>query len=63
MNREQSPFMLANETRERSPRNSNDVDTLKYIMKEHMLSSAPSLTCLRQAKKRKKVKAHSRLNL
>lgn len=33
----------------------NDVDRLKYIMKEHMLESAPSLTSLRPpAKKRKK---------
>ena len=33
----------------------NDVNTLKYIMKEHMPESAPSLTC--QLKKGKKVKA------
>ena len=25
----------------------SDVDRLRYIMKEHMLESAPSLTCLR----------------
>lgn len=32
----------------------NDVDRLKYIVKEHMLESAPSLTALRPpAKKRK----------
>ena len=55
MNREQNPFMLANETSERVHQglaNVNDLDTLKYIMKEHMLESAPSLTCLRPPAKK-----------
>ena len=32
----------------------NDVDRLKYIVKEHMLESAPSLTSLRPPPKRGK---------
>ena len=52
MNRVQNPLMLTNETGESSPRTSQDLDTLKYIMKEHMLESAPSLTCLRPPAKK-----------
>ncbi len=32
----------------------NDVDRLKYMVKEHMLESDPSLTSLRPATKRRK---------
>ena len=32
----------------------NEVDRLKYIMKEHMLESDPSLTCLRPPLKKRK---------
>ena len=34
----------------------NDVDRLKYVFKEHMLETAPSLVCLRPPpKKRRKL--------
>ena len=32
----------------------NDLDTLNYIIKEHMLESAPSLTCLLRPPAKKK---------
>ena len=31
----------------------NELDRLKYIVKEHMLESDPSLTCLRPQKRRR----------
>ena len=33
----------------------NDVDRLRYIVREHMLESDPSLTCLRPAAKKRKI--------
>ena len=34
----------------------NDVDRLRYIMKEHMLESAPSLTSLRPPPRKRRKK-------
>ena len=35
----------------------NDVDRLKYVMKEHMLESAPSLTSLRPPPKKRRIES------
>ncbi len=37
----------------------DSVDRLKYIMKEHILESDPSLTCLRPAPKKRKLQSDS----
>lgn len=34
----------------------NEVDRLRYIVREHMLESDPSLTCLRPAAKKRKLR-------